>query len=356
MLSSSFRRVAWTPLAPISGISRSSTQTLSTSSNGLLGATQHVRQRRYSSSSSKPSDGSRRVETSSQAPAKGVNSGEKREGKASKRRGKDNGRNGPKSNQPSAFSNLPSVPSTQHLQPHDVHVASFFSIHRPISVSTTVPPTSTAEAFNAIFTAKKPTKQEADDVIFTLSAAADTMESSAHQLGEQDGGALGNHFDMDPHSDNSLNMADLKVSVEDLAKRFRPFNPPPAPVPFDEAKAAADADAAAAATAESDNNSYSAVLTIHESTDAQGRKTYQAHTGPFVRSPEMDAPGAADETNAIIDAPHNNPGATYVERSRNNRTMHAISTRRRRLAKMKKHKFKKLLRRTRTLRRKLDKA
>ena len=118
MLSSSLRRVAWTPLAPISGISRSSTQTLSTSSNGLLGATQHVRQRRYSSSSSKPSDGSRRVEASSQAPAKGVNSGEKREGKASKRRGKDNGRNGPKSNQPSAFSNLPSVPSTQHLQPH----------------------------------------------------------------------------------------------------------------------------------------------------------------------------------------------------------------------------------------------
>lgn len=118
MLSSSLRRVAWTPLAPISGISRSSTQTLSTSSNGLLGATQHVRQRRYSSSSSKPSDGSRRVEASSQAPTKGVNSGEKREGKASKRRGKDNGRNGPKSNQPSAFSNLPSVPSTQHLQPH----------------------------------------------------------------------------------------------------------------------------------------------------------------------------------------------------------------------------------------------
>jgi hypothetical protein len=122
MLPSSVRRAVWTPIVPISAISRTSSQALASSSNGFFGTTEHVRQRRYSSSSSKPSDGSRNIDASSQTPAKGVNSGDKREGKSSKRRGKD-GRNGSKSNQHAAFSRLPSVPSTQHLQPHGQYYA-----------------------------------------------------------------------------------------------------------------------------------------------------------------------------------------------------------------------------------------
>ncbi|KAH8424054.1 mitochondrial 37S ribosomal protein mS38 [Aspergillus melleus] len=353
MLSSSLRRAAWAPIVPISGISRSSSQGLTASSNGLVGATQQVRQRRYSSSSSKPSDGSRNVDASSQTPAKGVNSAEKREGKASKRRGKENnGRNGSKSNQHTAFSRLPSVPSTQHLQPHDVHVASFFSIHRPISVSTTVPPTSSSEAFDALFTAKRPSKHEADDVMFTLSSTVDSMENAALHA-EQEGPV--SSFEMEGGHPDGMNMADVKISIEELTKRLRPFHPPPPPMPFDESSAAAkDLDATESESRET--SSYSTVLTIHESTHADGRKTYEAHTGPFVRnSDEMDAPGATDQ-DAIIDVPANNSETTYIERVRNNRTMHALSTKRRRRLKMKKHKFKKLLRRTRTLRRKLEKA
>ncbi|KAE8377254.1 hypothetical protein BDV26DRAFT_217044 [Aspergillus bertholletiae] len=353
MLSSSLRRAAWAPIAPITGIARSSSQALPASSNTLLGAAQHVRQRRYSSSSSsKPSDGSRKVDASSQTPAKGVNASEKREGKASRRRGKDgSGRNGSKSSQQhTVFSRLPSVPSTQHLQPHaDVHVASFFSIHRPISVSTTVPPPSSPEAFDAIFTAKKPTKHESDDVILTLSSTVNSMENPAYHLGEQEGSL--HHFDMEGNQLDGMNMAELRVSVEELTKRLRPFHPPPPPVPLDEAK---DAGAVESENFSLRETSYSTVLTIHESTHADGRKTYEAHTGPFVRTPDMDAPGAG-ENEAVIDVP-SQPGTTYIERLRNNRTMQAISTKRRRKLKMKKHKYKKLLRKTRTLRRKLDKA
>ncbi|KKK15753.1 hypothetical protein P175DRAFT_0436318 [Aspergillus ochraceoroseus IBT 24754] len=343
MLSSSLRRAAWAPIVPISGISRASGQALAASSTNIIRTTQHARQRRYSSSSSKPSDGSRRVDASSQTPTKGVNSGEKREGKPSRRRGKDgNGRGGSKSSPPTAFSRLPSVPSTQHLQPHDVHVASFFSIHRPISVSTTVPPPSSSEAFDSIFTSKKSSKDDSEDVIFTLSSAVHTMENAAHRLAETDNSmnvfeVEGNHFD-------GFDMSDLKVSVEELTKRLRPFNPPPPPVPFDESR---EAGAAESENLDSQQTaSYSTVLTIHESTHADGHKTYEART--------MEAPGA-DEAEAIIDIPQNSQ-TSYVERVRNNGSMHAISTRRRRKLKMKKHKFKKLLRRTRTLRRKLDKA
>ncbi|GFF50956.1 hypothetical protein IFM61606_04189 [Aspergillus udagawae] len=345
MLPSSVRRAVWTPIVPISGISRTSSQALASSSNGLLGTTEYVRQRRYSSSSSKPSDGSRNIDASSQTPAKGVNSGDKREGKSSKRRGKD-GRNGSKSNQHAAFSRLPSVPSTQHLQPHDVHVASFFSIHRPISVSTTVPPPSSAEAFDAIFTPKKPSKPDTADVILTLSSAVHNMENAAYNLGEQEDqmNILSRGFN-EAEGLDGMNMSELRISIEELTKRLRPFQPPPPPVPYDEAKDASAAE---------ETSSFSTVLTIHESTYPDGRKTYQAHASPFVPTQDLEAPGAG-ENDSIIDIPHGSENS-YIERLRDNNTMHAISTRRRRKLKMKKHKFKKLLRRTRTLRRKLDKA
>ncbi|KAL2834974.1 hypothetical protein BDW59DRAFT_136912 [Aspergillus cavernicola] len=345
MLSSSLRRAAWAPISPVSGICRSSSHSLTASSAGIVGTT-HARQRRYSSSSSKPSDGSRKFDPSSQTPTKEVNSGEAREGKTSRRRGKDgSGRSGSKPNQSTAFSRLPSVPSTQHRQPHDVHIASFFSIHRPISVSTTVPKSSSSEAFDSLFTSKKSSKNEAVDVVFTLSSAVNSMENAVDRLAENDD--LMNADEMD-----GSQPSEVKVSLEETMQHLRPFNPPPPPVPMDESN-----DVFATESGEHQsrgNSSYSTVLTIQESTHSDGSKTYEAHTTPFVHARTMEAPGA-DEAEAIIDLPHNSQ-TTYIERTPNNGTMQALSTRRRRKLKMKKHKFKKLLRRTRTLRRKLDKA
>ena len=357
MLSSSLRRVAWAPTVPIPGISRSSGQTLAASSN--------VRQRRYSYSSSKPSDGSRKVDTSSQTPAK-----------ASRRRGRDgNGRNGSsKPNQNPAFSNLPSVPSTQHRQPHgmyisasktfpldlgnllltmflladaDIHVASFFSLHRPISVTTTVPPPSSSETFDAIFSSKKPPKSAQQDVIYTLSSAVDSMETAAQQHGAEEEGPV-YHFDGEGSQFDAMNMSDLKVSVENMARQFRPFQPPPAPVPFDESKDVSNAEQASPRSTE--GSSYSTVLTIRESTSPDGRTTFDLHTSPFVRTGDMEAPGGTE-----TDMADPRPGSTYIERLRHNR-MQAMSTRRRRRIKMKKHKWKKRLRATRSIRQKLDKT
>ncbi|OJJ51711.1 hypothetical protein ASPZODRAFT_127833 [Penicilliopsis zonata CBS 506.65] len=361
MLSSSIRRAV-----PLAGSAWAPSQSISiaSSSSAVLGATRRVHQRRYSSSSSKPpvppSDGPRRIDP--QAATKSVGpAGDKREGKAARRRGKDgNGRHGSsKSNQNAAFANLPSVPSTQHVQPHDVHIASFFSIHRPMSISSTVPPTSSAEAFNAIFSARKPARAETDEVIFTLSSAVNTMENAAtvhHPMGEQEelGPHTVNRVDAETGAvEGMMNMEEMKMSIEEYARRLRPFHPPPAPVPMDEA-----ASAKRLLDAEEDvsrhTSSYSTVLTIRESTHSDGRKTYEAHTTPFVHN-QLEDP--ATEAILDLDLDQTPPsGRTYIERVRNNLTMHAMSTKRRRRLKMKKHKFKKLLRRTRTLRRKLDKA
>lgn len=150
-----------------------------------------------------------------------------------------------------------------------------------------------------------------------------------------------------------LDAPEAKMSVEEFTRRLRPFHPPPPPAPMNTNPSPSNA-------VESDphdqqTSTYSTVLTIRESRHADGRKTYEAHTGPFVRSGMEDPAGEHD--GLTIDAPSSSTsGMTYVERLQHNRTMHAISTRRRRKTKMKKHKFKKLMRRTRTLRRKLDKA
>lgn len=236
----------------------------------------------------------------------------------------------------------------------DVHVASFFSIHRPISVTTTVPPTSTSETFDAIFSSKKLLNNQPEDVIFTLSSTAQTMENMAG-MSESDGqfNQLDRSFTTDQAGElQMLDAPEAKMSVEEFTRRLRPFHPPPPPVPI-------NANPSTSAPVEPDvhdeqTSTYSTVLTIKESRHADGRKTYEAHTGPFVRSDIQDPAGERD--GMTIDAPSSTSGMTYIERVRHNRTMHAISTKRRRKIKMKKHKFKKLMRRTRTLRRKLDKA
>ncbi|KAJ6166580.1 hypothetical protein N7470_002027 [Penicillium chermesinum] len=333
----------------------------------IVGATRQAHQRRYSSSSSKPpvppSDGSRRMDTST--PSKGVNSsGEK--SKSARRRGKDNGaRNGSKSaSSMPHFQSFPAFPppSTDNRmvsnQGEYVHVASFFSIHRPISVTTTVPPTSSSDAFDAIFSSKKSLKNDPEEVVFTLSSAVQTMENSAHAEAEDPFGQLQRSFASD--ADGELRMLDgpeARMSVEEYTRRLRPFQPPPAPVPMNmelQAVAEAEAESMEAQEMQNQETTYSTVLTIRESRSADGRRTYEAHTGPFVRD-EMEAPALNGEIS--IDAPAGSTsGMTYGERRQHNHTIQAISTKRRRKVKMKKHKFKKLMRRTRTLRRKLDKA
>ncbi|PYI15491.1 hypothetical protein BO99DRAFT_405825 [Aspergillus violaceofuscus CBS 115571] len=359
MLSSSLRRAAWAPIAPISGVTRASSQTLTTSANNFTGSTQPVRQRRYSSSSSSnPSDGARKLELE-------VNSG-----KSTRRSRKDNVRTGSKQQQ-TAFSRLPSVPSTQHLLPHDVQVASFFSIHRPISVSTSVPPTSTSEAFDAIFTERKPA---VDDVISTLSSAVHSMEGEddhnhyqavLQELTDRSFLQQGQQGQQLQHPSQTMN---LTLSIEELTKRLRPFHPPPPPVPMHEMSANNTASEQQQQllpqTTTNATETYSAVLTIHESTLPDGRKTYQAHAGPFMPTKDMGVPGGAQAPPEIVEAyidvvdPSAHPELSYIDQpdQQINGPMQAISTKRRRRVKMKKHKFKKLLRKTRTLRRKLERS
>lgn len=197
-------------------------------------------------------------------------------------------------------------------------------------------------------------------------------DAAAGGYGHFDAGGGGDQYD-------AIDASNMYISVEEYARRLRPFHPPPPPAPASDSAAAVDSassvDESSSSSSskssvsatqpqktgspeeEASSSYYSTVLTIRESTHADGYyKMYDAQTSPFVRPDDMNAPPAAgSEGDASVDVP-NDAGVGYVERPHEDRSMHVISTKRRRRLKMKKHKYKKLLRRTRTLRRKLDKA
>jgi len=137
-----------------------------------------------------------------------------------------------------------------------------------------------------------------------------------------------------------------------LSGKYRPFNPPPAPVPENTPESLA-AGAEAVGAPQETHKIYTAVITISESTDENGDMTFYTHSSPLVAEPPATATLPPTDFRSRMQA--------RQERYWMNRNstleyggMFAISVKRQRKLKMKKHKYKKLMRRTRNLRRRLD--
>lgn len=248
-----------------------------------------------------------------------------------------------------------------------------------MSITSSIPPTSSQDVFNSIFEPKKQTKGRQEDVINTLSSAINTIESGFSKNGQLRASTgdrdLRAAVTQASNSNAEPNMAqldgmsaeELRSAIQDFAKNLQPFSPPPAPVPMPDAEASSAIEAEEADSELSDGQrSYSTVLTIRESNNNDGSKSYEAFTTPFVPVEDFEAPSGAEEGKVIEEGGTTQFPIRFLEqeparqnmrqRRQNERTMHAISVKRQRRLKMKKHKRKKLLRRTRTLRRKLDKA
>lgn len=153
----------------------------------------------------------------------------------------------------------------------------------------------------------------------------------------------------------------LHVNVQELVKHFRPFAPPPPPVAMN----SAEAKAKRAFRLKPTIKSYSATLTILESTHPNGSKIYHTRTSPIREDPLP--PSAIIEEGQIVESPPlpRQPFLCHMRerqrrwegiRNRHGERMvwRTISVRRQRKLKMKKHKYRKFMRRTRNLRRRLD--
>ncbi|ROV94970.1 hypothetical protein VMCG_08348 [Cytospora schulzeri] len=322
--------------------------------------------RRYSSS--KPSrdndSGDLPVRQSVQPSTVSNKAGDaKSSGDKRKRKGKDNGPEKQK---------LPSVPSTHNIPKDSLALSSFFSLHRPISVTHSLPRIVTDDAFAAIFR-QRTRAQKTSEVMSTLSRTVEEIEGPMGSLSVQ--GEADSLF----HSEQQQGMhkidlrhpdgsdATVTVQVNAMSGQFLPFRPPPLPQP-QTATSTEDAEAsmaAAAAAAEEDQQPqtrvYKAVFTIEETTDSHGEVNIVAHSPELIEDGGSGGAGAGAaaeprsflERMALRQLRHED---SRIQRDRMDNGMLAISVKRQRKLKMKKKKYKKLMKKLRHERRKHDRT
>lgn len=245
-----------------------------------------------------------------------------------------------------------------------------------------IPKESTNKAFSSIFDVKLLPKHQPADVIQTLSSTVNTLENKVldtpgvepqHSTSEESDFRQAMMQASSSNADHETQHLDkpgktLHINLQELAKSFLPYTPPPPPVPLASQADSSDGSAQNDQAQSQVNNqstpihkSYTTTLTIYESTWPNGQKTYRTHTTPIVEEP---ASSQASRNSMIYVPPqsHSQPFLArmrnrhlqYLHRSSDRDTWMAISVKRQRKLKMKKHKYKKLMKRTKTLRRKLD--
>lgn len=257
----------------------------------------------------------------------------------------------------------------------EISASDFFSLYRPMSLTHIFPKAVTPEAFASIFTPRTKANNKTDGVISVLSEIQLGLEEMSHQMGggvkmvvQESNEAWNEETDdvraaitaesyqrkvsaaetknLDGVPDQGENVMDFPSHI--LSGRYRPFHPPPAPVPMDsDASLAAGKEAATEQEQEPLHRTYTAMLTIEESTDANGDITYMAHSSPLIEDAPRSGPKKFQER-------MQQRREHYRIQRREENDMLAISVKRQRKLKMKKHKYKKLMRRTRNLRRRLD--
>ena len=226
----------------------------------------------------------------------------------------------------------------------DVDLASLFSLHRPISVSTPIPTPVTAKQFAEIFAVRKTSKPKPNQVIQTISATVQSIDQATARAEQRQ---------RSPSSSSGSSNVDIKAAaaailngnaggihhldgqpsfnLDELARKLQYFSPPPPPMPMP--------------------NSASTTVHLGEHPSAS-----------------IDLPAAQNDGASVDEIPAGRSHQPFLERMRQRQeawersrgerpgqvTWRALSVRRQRKLKMKKHKYKKLMRRQRNLRRKQD--
>ena len=254
-------------------------------------------------------------------------------------------------------------------------MASFFSIHRPISVTSSVPPSTKPGTFSSIFANKASPKHGPSQVMYTISSAVDSLESSAasppqhiQPIAPEDTDLQSVMSQTEFYDEDAMDVTRLDstqpevihLNIQELVKNFRPFAPPPPPVAMD---AVEKTPRYVSRERFPKQKSFSAVLTIIERTNADGRKTYETrtcsiHENPVsidhTESPPVESPPAIRQPFLNHMRERQRRWDEFRRENVGEEVWRLISVRRQRKLKMKKHKYKKLMRRTRHLRRRLD--
>jgi hypothetical protein len=252
----------------------------------------------------------------------------------------------------------------------EIAASAFFSLYRPISVTSSFPKAISEEAFAAIFTPRTKANAQLSDAISTLSSTVNKLESAAQQerwnaetdelrvaITAESQQAEGETRHLDQSPAESL----IPFPQHILSGDYRPFNPPPPPQPVGDDQILSEEPISG-----TQRRTYRAYLTVTERTNAAGEVTYMAHSSPLIadiEEPEHDSSADIREPTSMptnfrerMNSRQDRYGEFLHRRGEEDAAVWAISVKRQRKLKMKKHKYKKLMRRTRNLRRRLDRT
>jgi hypothetical protein len=193
-------------------------------------------------------------------------------------------------------------------------MSAFFGLHRPISISRSFPNVTSIAEFDSFFDVNRANDvQQMEATKTILNGFLERMHAEIDAQEEQRADAAALQSGQEVYQ---LDVQPTQESIESWAARLVPFSPPAAPEPWD---AVATAPEAVSSSAESLSASINERIT--------------------------EVPLPSEE---------NTPRTFREHVARRRYGMYMISVKRQRKLKMKKHKYKKLMKRTRLLRRKLD--
>ncbi|KAK3052411.1 hypothetical protein LTR09_006621 [Extremus antarcticus] len=295
------------------------------------------------------------------------------------------------------FAGLPSVDPIQGLRAEDLTISRFFSLYRPVNPATPIPPPSTPEAFSAVLTGRpqdawangNSAEGRPEDTTYALHNMFDALEKGTGNA-EDEGVRWEIIHESSSNSPDGVKHLDglpqRKGTLEELVAQFKPFRAPPPPQPFVEANEQL-AVPKTSTRGRPKKKTFTATITVTESTYEDGQRTYSASSSPIVRLPEPRSSETAireptrskqhflmrmlqrqREYMAARPSPVSSvtpwpvrkaASAARQERMRSmfkTFKMFLISVKRQRKLKMKKHKYKKLMKRTRNLRRRIERS
>jgi hypothetical protein len=290
--------------------------------------------------------------------------------------------------------------------PADFAMSSFFSLHRPLALIVPLPRPSSADEFASIFESRhdawhngNSAEGRPEDVVYALNPLF--QDTTASELGNQEGASWTDSQEGIISLEDAKHLDGLTnaKSFDDVMARFQhmPFRAPPPPQPFvgdkpvSKKRSAKEREAFKEQTMKVLNGlktaerTFQTLLTMTEATSQDGQKFYIAERGPIVELPNAEAEALEEQgtsrtrsqSSRLRSRRQNMTCQALPNRSRQQAQgsrvfvqtvtqrwirksptkrpeMVFISVKRQRKLKMKKHKYKKLMKKTRTLRRKLD--
>lgn len=232
----------------------------------------------------------------------------------------------------------------------ELALSSFFALHRPISINNVMPGSISESDFNRIFKLDAQSKKEKfDDVLFTLGNAV-------HGLEDVTGDPM---YDLDPYGNPASCV---------------PYHPPPPPQPLADrlnekkSKTASQRQPRKQTKPKrTKGGTWQTTIVVTEYTEANGKQIFETAASPMIRLPvndivDMEEPQSRSRgtvRHPFLDRMRVRQLKWLASRGKSMRPptrkprMLLISVKRQRKAKMKKHKLKKLRKRTRNLKRKL---